>query len=613
MLTIVGLCVWWFSAAAVGEERDLWGHSGGKRVPDGAKVTLATDRPEYFLGENVLLHFILENGGTKPLEADFGGDYRGASRHIRFQVTATDEQGRLAEDPNPNPSCFGGMGGPRVLGPGERFVESLPLMRYRRILKPGRYTITVKHDFGWKEEGGRKRPVGVTTIRLRMPDRAQAEKIVAQMENLPDDPVTTWGQKRKDYADFGCLCQPVYLDPLTRRARTGNLKALEGIGCMPSKEATAALISLAGAADAKLAIDAAATLNRRLPDPEVKKQLPPRGAFRFDALDARRRFTVAAWDDRFAPQVRALAAKFLGMKETDAIGSGALMIGAIGTPADAPVVIAALDRVLDPMVNPRHEPKDNIVNFPEPIPELLWAMESLHRRGFTLDIAHGLSGDAQIMLWFEWVKEEPGPRPARWLEMAEAFGTGCHFPLNETVVRSIPDPMPPECAKLVHGALANRDYGVCRAACEVAGKSGRQEFIKPLLEIIATEPHEWLLRAASDAARRLGAGYELLETWADRLDNEGLEQLALDNLQTIFTGLPGQWSGRTDLGRGERLELRKQWRAFLAEHRAELRAGKKLRLRDPAVPPALFGRARAFQFPDGTSWPQPASAKESGK
>ena len=606
------LCSWLFlgllicplSPAAAGEEDRMWGFSAAKPVPDGAKVTLETDRQEFFLGENILMHFILENTGTQPFEADFGGDYRGSSRCLRFKVTATDEAGNLAEDPDPNPICFGGMGGPHTLKPGEKFIESLPLMSYRRIVQPGRYTITVKHDFGWKEEGKRKRPSGVTTIVLRMPDGARAEKIVAQMETLPEDPGGRWGEKTKDYPDFRCLCQAVYLEPLMRRARAGKLRALEGIGCMATTQATEALIGLAGAADAKLALDAALTLNNRLPDPEFKKDLPSRGPFRFDALEARRRLAAKSWDGKFAPQVRALAVKFLALEETNAIGCGAFMIQAVGTPAEAPVVIAALDRVLNnpTSINPRHDAKDNILNFPEPIPELLRAMQSLHARGFMLN-SGGLSGHAQIMLWFEWLANEPGPRPAQWLEMAHAFGPGNRYPLQETIVRSIPSPMPPECAKLVEGALADRDYGVCRAACEVAGKSGRKEFIRPLLEIIQTEPHEWLLRAASDAARQLGAGYDLLEVWADRLDNETLYPVALDNLQTVLEGLPGGWGGRTDLSRSARLELRRQWKAFLGKHVADIRAGKKFKISDPAVPSALFGGARSFRLPDGTTWP----------
>ncbi|MCX7046134.1 MAG: hypothetical protein NTX50_11695 [Candidatus Sumerlaeota bacterium] len=606
----------------------MWERSATKPVPDGAKITLETDRQEYFLGENILVHFILTNTGAQPFEAEFGGDYRGSSRHLRFKVTATDEAGNLAEDPDPNPMCFGGMGGPRTLKPGEKFIQSLPLMRYRRIIQPGRYTITAKHDFGWKEEGERKRPIGVTTITLRLPDASQTESVVTQMEKLPENPDSVWGQKTKEYADFSCLCQPVYLEPLIRRARAGNLRALAGIGSMATTQATQALIEMANAADAKLALDAALTLNGRLPDPEFKKELPGRGPFRFDAMESRRRLAEKSYDDKFTSQVRALAVKFLGLTETREIGCGAFMIQAVGTPDEAPAVIAALDRVLDPMVRPRHDANDNILDFPEPLPELMRAMQSLHKRGFTLN-SGGLSGNAQIMLWFAWLQNEPGPRPQRWLEMAEAFGTGSHYPLNEAVVRSIPSPMPLECAKFVEGALADRDYGVCRAACEVAGKSGRKEFYKPLLEIIATEPHEWLFRAAADAARDIAtsntarelatsdtapsysAEYDLLEACADRLDDEHLYPIALDYLQTIFEGLPGGWSGRTDLTRSERLELRKQWKAFLTAHAADLRANKKFKLTDPAlsgsVAAALFGHARSFQLPDGKIWPPPAT------
>jgi len=168
--------------------------------------------------------------------------------------------------------------------------------------------------------------------------------------------------------------------------------------------------------------------------------------------------------------------------------------------------------------------------------------------------------------------------------------------------------MPAECAKFIEGALQNGDYGVCRAACEVAGKSGRKEFIKPLLEIIATEPHESLMRTAASAASQLGAGYDLLEACAGRLEDENLYPIALDYLQSIFDGLPDGWSGGNAPNRTERLDLRKTWQTFLADHAADLRAGKKLKLADSAIPPAiaaaLFGHARSFRLPDGTQWPK---------
>jgi hypothetical protein len=151
--------------------------------------------------------------------------------------------------------------------------------------------------------------------------------------------------------------------------------------------------------------------------------------------------------------------------------------------------------------------------------------------------------------------------------------------------------------------MADDDLGVVRAACTVAGRSGKKTFLKPLLEIIATEHHEWLLREATDAANKLGAGFDLQDIWADRLAEEHLYGLALDSLQTVIEGLPGGSTGRTDLTRGERIELRNQWKTFLTKHADELRSGKKFKVDDPALTPALFGHARTWQLPNGKFWP----------
>jgi len=73
------------------------------------------------------------------------------------------------------------------------------------------------------------------------------------------------------------------------------------------------------------------------------------------------------------------------------------------------------------------------------------------------------------------------------------------------------------CLAFVKNRLVDDDLGVIRAACSVAGRSGNKQFLKPLLEIIATENHEWLLREATDDANKLGAGFDMLNVWADRL------------------------------------------------------------------------------------------------
>ena len=57
------------------------------------------------------------------------------------------------------------------------------------------------------------------------------------------------------------------------------------------------------------------------------------------------------------------------------------------------------------------------------------------------------------------------------------------------------------------------------------------------------------------------------------------------------------------LTRSERIELRDQWKAFLAKHAVEIRQGKKFKVDDPALTPALFGQARTWQLANGKPWP----------
>jgi hypothetical protein len=580
-------------------------------VPVGAKVTLEVDHQEYFIGENVIVHFILENVGNQPFEVEFGGDYRFASRSTRFKVTATNQQGKAAEDPDPSPFSGGGLLNRRKLNPGEKFTQSLPLMHYCQIVRPGRYAIQVAHDFGWTD-GDRKRPVGETTVTFRMPTPVEAEAVVAEMERSHDD------------AGFTGLGLPIYLEPLLRRAQEGDRHGIEGMSRIATQDATAALIELAANSNTNVALEAATALNLRLPDPALESATGPRG-FGPYAKEARLRLVTNSWDAKFAPAVRSLATKFLARSQTGEITAGAAMVQAVGTPAEAAAVISAMGRALGPMGGPRHDPKDNIQDQPQPLRELISAMDVLHKKGFTLQEGEGatkltavpgvewdrqgitriesaLTGEAELLLYFTWLANAPGPRSDRWLDLVKAYGPSTRFPTRAAILNSIPQPMPDPCTAFVESRLEDTDFGVCRAACAVAGESGRKVFLKPLLDIIATEHHELLLREATQAAKRLGAGFELLDVWADRLSEEGLCGPALDNLQTVIEGLPGNSSG-VGVTRSERIDLRNQWKAFLAIHANEIRAGKKFKLDDPALTPALFGRARTFHLPDGKSWP----------
>src|SRR5262249_15834343 len=68
-------------------------------VPAGARVSLVLDKPQYFLGENILVHFCVENVGAEAFTVETGGDYRGASRHLRFPATATNTAANPAFPP----------------------------------------------------------------------------------------------------------------------------------------------------------------------------------------------------------------------------------------------------------------------------------------------------------------------------------------------------------------------------------------------------------------------------------------------------------------------------------------------------------------------------------
>src|SRR6476660_6489959 len=70
-----------------------------------ARVTLTFPAARYYLGEPIWAEYRVTNLGTVPFPATRGGDYRGAPRHIRFQVTATDAAGRACLDPHPDPWC----------------------------------------------------------------------------------------------------------------------------------------------------------------------------------------------------------------------------------------------------------------------------------------------------------------------------------------------------------------------------------------------------------------------------------------------------------------------------------------------------------------------------
>ena len=108
----------WLTVLGILPPRAALAQAGPKaQLPEGAKITVAPRKEKYFLGENILLDFTVANTGAKPFNVDFGGDYRGSTRHLRFKVVATDARGNRVEDPDPDGFCMGGLGSAPQVAP----------------------------------------------------------------------------------------------------------------------------------------------------------------------------------------------------------------------------------------------------------------------------------------------------------------------------------------------------------------------------------------------------------------------------------------------------------------------------------------------------------------
>ena len=62
--------------------------------PEWISLSYSPDKEEYFLGEEIKVHFLLKNNGTESYPYAYGGDYRGAYRQLRFAFAAVSEDGR---------------------------------------------------------------------------------------------------------------------------------------------------------------------------------------------------------------------------------------------------------------------------------------------------------------------------------------------------------------------------------------------------------------------------------------------------------------------------------------------------------------------------------------
>lgn len=577
-------------------------------VPDKYKVTASFDKEKYFLGENVLLHFCVENTGAQPFSVDAGGDYRGAARHLRFKVTAVDASGKAARDPHPASYCMGGLSSSPSLKPGEKFYASLPLMRYCAIDAPGTYTVTVSHDLGWKL-AGKKPPIASTTITFVAPSPAEAQAVVDRTAKLPADGNSVFGKRTDDYEDFSTLAYPVYFPILMKRLKTtatttaedeANKHTLEGIGAIATSEATHALLDLAGGSNPKLALEAAGYLNLRLPDPQLTGKLGPRNVFEDPQKSERQWLVKHAWRPEFVPAVRKLARAYLKSSDKQHIVMGAFMLECVGTADDITPLTAALDKAIEQTKGMKLE--EGI--YPRPrgaVAELMRAAEVLSKQQHAPPTTNPKT-PGEAVLFLTAIGADRKFRPSGWQSVYARLLKHELPYVREVALNNLPSPTPAEFRKQVADLLLDPEVDTQIAACHVAEKEVDSTFKGPLLKALQQGKEEWLLRTALNAAAKQAVYSQALIILAERLDEPGMTQHSFDLLLGIFTGAQGWGSNKVpDAADGAR--MKPLWLAFLKQHAKQIDAGQQIKIGDPALSKEMFPATFQFNLSGGKKWP----------
>jgi hypothetical protein len=511
--TVISLLLACHSALALPPDKRI-------KVPNGAVARLEFDKPVYFLGENILVHFVLENHGTSPFTVESGGDYRMASRETRFEVTAQDSNGNLMPDPNPDEACLGGLVGTDEIKPGQKWYASLPLMRYREFDSAGEYTLCVTHDLGWDPHSKRPIPYAEGTIRLVMPSPEQARAVVDEMYSLPNDYVSSQGEKSLPHADFNCLCYPVYLPFLLPRAQAKDEKAIEAIRWIPSPEATAGLIELLKINDRGFVKKVAQALTLRMPDPELTDVLPSRYFLGVDFKEVRQRLVRLAWSEKFAEAVRSYADRFLQDDDPEFITIGAIMLECVGTVADIPSFRAAYDRAITAAVN---APMEKDV-YPRPrglCAELDRVAAMLGLRKVQPPAEPKTPGE--IGLYLAAIKNSEQFRPPNWKEKYREWLQHSIPYVRELTLKNIPEPVPSDLRVDIAHVFDTGDPDVLIAACQLVEKNKLSECRPGVTAALRSASDEWVLSFASDAAIAIGANLEETEVLVSRLGDNNIK------------------------------------------------------------------------------------------
>jgi hypothetical protein len=536
----------------------------GEALPKGMRISLESDKPVYFVGENILLHYRIDNVGNEPFKISVGGDYRGV-RPTRFKITAVSSSGKAVEDPNPNPFSFGGLSPGGEIKPGGTWYEKAYITRYCRFETPGTYTVKVFHDLGFGEKRpGDPREVSIT-IKLRAPTEAQGRALLVAAEHGDPKNWGVWGQKGGAQLDYACLRHPAYLPALVERAHGTNFQnALEGIASIRTLKATQALADLLN--DPVCGRAAAAKLVSRLPNAESDSCC-------FPGACPKPQFPASVWDKKLGPRVRDFALGLLANENRADSLLAASLLRCVGTPQEVPALLKALEYAVE------HVHGEFSADFGYPPP--LSACDKLTKAAMQIGSgSKALPRDIAMpgrALLFIAQREEAGRAGANGYEADYAKLLRHPIPyVRAKALAGLSTNIPPALAPLVTECLTDTDLTVRNFAFQIAlamQEPAHRDIA--LAELKSPGSDLWSRSAASTLALRYGARYECAAAWASHLSDT--ENSIGNHTFEVISHLYDVIAGPYHSGSGTRLEgqvaFQQRWESFLAANKKQIEGG----------------------------------------
>lgn len=556
-----------------------------------ATITLEFDKPTYFLGENVILHWHFVNSGNQPINISMGGDGRtpGANRAIRFKVDVIDEKGLSAADPYPNPNNFGGMFGNPTLEPGEEYWDELQLMRYREVKKSGKYTIKVYHNLGWKKPD--EAPVVTTTLHFVMPNENQAREVFDEMLSLPDNSDRSWGKKGRKFADFELMRYPVYLPMAKELAQQGDIRGLKMLGEMAFPDATTALLELMSHNSPAISEKAGELLLRRMSPHE-------------DSTISHASYLASkSWTDELRKLAAVPAWKLLAEDDREGIIRGARLIRSLGIKDDLPALIKVMDRVLIDLKGNEIEQQA----YPRPwtaSSSLAGASQELLQRGARSPESATTPGNSVVWLLALGTNKEF--RPEGWRETIRGLVQHEIPFIRDLALRNMPLPLDSETISVVEDAILDGFTPVQAAACDLAGKSNRKEFGPNLITILRLSENDWLIRAAFRSAHECGVPNDKrLEICLQRMGRFTNDRNMVILGLLIDGSIDSNGHGAQEIKDWKPFlpGIQTAWLNFIEAHRQELQEGTRYRPGSESLSPDMFPPQFQLHINGQPGWP----------